>query len=256
LLDFPSWFARQRSSSFAGLADRIWDGVFAEEAQRSPPSESELGRLAAALDDLPDRLNRTCVWEPYPALHARYVECVSEIRTELTRQTAEEWAAASAGFAGRLCVRPLSLAEGVSVVGDWLRLARRLRHAMGAVRVPTSASTAPITRDVGAAAQPATGSAKGRATPAKPQTTGTGDAAVCGWREAMEATGLRKTKLYELFRDGALKGYRDGRMIRFYRKGLADYMRERENVRLPPPRPARRPRAKSTALPATRFQFL
>lgn len=72
----------------------------------------------------------------------------------------------------------------------------------------------------------------------------------------MKIAGLKKTKLYDLFHAGVLKGFRDGKMIRFYRKGLLDYMRERENVTLPPPRPARRPRAKPKALPPTGFRFL
>ena len=131
LLDFPQWFARQLANPFAPLADRIWAGVFGE-APRTLLSESELFELVDVLDDLPTRLGRTCVWEPYPALHAQYVECVAEIRTELTRHTAEEWAEASARFALRLCARPLSLAEGITLVGEWVRLARRLCRAMGA----------------------------------------------------------------------------------------------------------------------------
>lgn len=260
LLDFPSWFARQLRGPHVPLADRIWSGVFGT-ASRTPLMERELDELAAVLDDMPERLALCYTWEPFPALHAESVACVAEIRRELTRQTAEEWAAASAGFAARLCDSPLSLAEGVSIVGDWVRMARRLRHAMRAVPSPATSPTAPAiptARNGGEPAQPTAEAVKGRATTAKPQTTGTGDATVCGWREAMEVTGLRKTKLYELFRGGVLKGYRDGRMIRFYRKGLLDYMRERENITAPPLRPARRPRvtAKSKALPPIRFQFL
>jgi excisionase family DNA binding protein len=249
LLDFPRWFARRHSGRFAPLADRIWAGVFGE-VERALLSEPELDELAAVLGDMPDRLTHTCTWEPYPALHAQYVECVAEIRAELTRHTAEEWSEASAGFAARLCARPLSLAEGVSVVGDWVRLARQLSRAMG-VCMPTAA------QQDGRATRPPDETAKQQVAPAKPQPSGTGDAMVCGWQEAMEVTGLKKTKLYELFRDGTLKGYRDGRMIRFYRKGLADYMRERENVTLPPPRSVRRTRAaKSKTTPAMRFRFL
>jgi excisionase family DNA binding protein len=82
-------------------------------------------------------------------------------------------------------------------------------------------------------------------------------AAVCGWREALKVTGLKKTKLYDLFRSGRLKGYKDGGMIRFYRSGLVSYMKERENVVAPPtaPSPPRKPRAKTPAA-GTRFKFL
>lgn len=246
MLNFPQWFARKLRGKFAPLADRIWAGVFGDEP-RKPLSESELCELAAVLDDMPDSL-AICIWEPFPALHAQYVECLPEIRIRLSGPTAEEWATASASFTARLSARPLSLAEGVSVVGDWVRLARQLRRAMVGCR-PTTAE------DDGHENRPLAETAKEKA-PAKPQTAGTGDAVACGWQEAMEATGLKKTKLYTLFRDGTLKGYRDGRMIRFYRKGLADYMRERENVTLPPPRPTRRPRATAKVLPATRFRFL
>jgi hypothetical protein len=138
LLDFPDWFARQLSGPFAALADRIWAGVFGD-VRRTPLSESELSELAAVLDDLPDRLARTCVWESYPARHAQYVECVTEIRTGLTRQTAEEWAEASGNFATRLCVSPLSLAEGISLVHEWVGMARRLCRAMGAMPGPVDA---------------------------------------------------------------------------------------------------------------------
>lgn len=77
---------------------------------------------------------------------------------------------------------------------------------------------------------------------------------VCGYREAMAVTGLKKTKLYDLFRRGVLRGYRDGTMIRFYRESLLTYMREREN---PPaaslPKPGRRTKAPP---PGVRFRFL
>lgn len=78
--------------------------------------------------------------------------------------------------------------------------------------------------------------------------------AVCGYREAMAVTGLKKTKLYELFKKGVLRGYRDGAMVRFYRESLLAYMRERENAPAPKPLP-RKP--KSTPKPSgVRFKFL
>ena len=82
-------------------------------------------------------------------------------------------------------------------------------------------------------------------------------APVCDWREAMAVTGLKKTKLYDLFRDGRLKGYRDGGMIRFYRTGLMSYMKEQEVTAAPlaTPVPPRKPTARAAAT-GTRFKFL
>jgi excisionase family DNA binding protein len=78
---------------------------------------------------------------------------------------------------------------------------------------------------------------------------------VCGWREAMDITGLKKTKLYELFHRGIIKGYRDGKMIRFYRAGLTGYMQDRENRSAPPVRITQRPR-KTQPPSNNRFKFL
>ncbi|MBX9582846.1 MAG: helix-turn-helix domain-containing protein [Gemmataceae bacterium] len=80
---------------------------------------------------------------------------------------------------------------------------------------------------------------------------------VCGYREAMTLTGLKKTKLYDLFRRGVVRGYRDGRMVRFYRASLVRYMEDREN---PPAAPAVAPAAARTRKPpkppGVRFKFL
>jgi excisionase family DNA binding protein len=79
---------------------------------------------------------------------------------------------------------------------------------------------------------------------------------VCCYREAMRITGLKKTKLYDLFRRGTLRGYRDGAMIRFYRESLLTYMKERENIPAPPPAPARPNRRPVKPPPGVRFKFL
>lgn len=82
-----------------------------------------------------------------------------------------------------------------------------------------------------------------------------GNRPVCSYKEAMMITGLKKTKLYDLFRQGVLRGYRDGSMIRFYRAALLAYMRERENVPATPPplKPARRARQQPSGVG---FKFL
>jgi excisionase family DNA binding protein len=82
-----------------------------------------------------------------------------------------------------------------------------------------------------------------------------GSRSVCSYKEAMAITDLKKTKLYDLFSRGVLRGYRDGSMIRFYRAALLAYMRERENVPAtpPPPKPVRRAGQQS---PGLGFKFL
>lgn len=84
----------------------------------------------------------------------------------------------------------------------------------------------------------------------------TDDAPVCGYREAMALTGLKKTKLYDLFRRGVLRGYRDGAMVRFYRASLLAYMRERENTPVPPPVPPKPPGGRGRKPGGVRFKYL
>jgi len=130
-LDFPGWFSRQFTKYMPALGDHVWTGVF-DETPRLPLNDAELDAITSAVDDPPMRVENLCVWEPYPALHAQYVECVPEVRTALTQQTAQEWSAASAAFAARLCDGPLTLALGIGVVHDWLQHLRRLLRLMGA----------------------------------------------------------------------------------------------------------------------------
>lgn len=82
------------------------------------------------------------------------------------------------------------------------------------------------------------------------------DAPVCGYKEAMALTGLKKTKLYDLFRRGVLRGYRDGAMVRFYRASLLAYMRERENAPATPPAAPKPPRKRGGRSGGVRFKYL
>lgn len=129
-LDMPAWAGRVASALPVELADYVWKGVDGEAVPRRL-IDAELTCLAFAFDDPPERLEGVCVWTPFPALHRRAVECVPEIISSLTKQTAEEWAIDSAGFAARLCEDGLSLAEGADTVRDWLLCARRILKAMG-----------------------------------------------------------------------------------------------------------------------------
>jgi excisionase family DNA binding protein len=85
---------------------------------------------------------------------------------------------------------------------------------------------------------------------------GDDDGRVCGYKEAMALTGLKKTKLYDLFRRGVIRGYRDGAMIRFYRASLLAYMKERENIPAVPPPTSKHPRQSASNPPRVRFKFL
>jgi excisionase family DNA binding protein len=82
------------------------------------------------------------------------------------------------------------------------------------------------------------------------------DGPVCTYKEAMQVTGLKKSKLYTLFHKGVLRGYRDGNMIRFYRESLHTYMRQRENQPsvVPPSVPTSKPKRKSST--EIRFKYL
>jgi excisionase family DNA binding protein len=85
---------------------------------------------------------------------------------------------------------------------------------------------------------------------------GAKDCPVCGYKEALEITGLKKTKLYDLFSCGVLRGYRDGAMIRFYRESLLAYMKARENAPAPQP-PIPKPRRRTVKRqPGSRLKFL
>ena len=144
-LDAAAWRPRVVEKLPALLADHVWAGVLGDKVER-PLTERELDALASAAADPPPRCERDFVWVPYPALHRQYLECVPDIRVGLTRQTAEEWAAASAGFAARLCEKDLPLAAGVEVAGEWLTYARQLLGAMASPSIAKGREPAGKTR--------------------------------------------------------------------------------------------------------------
>jgi len=76
-------------------------------------------------------LSRT-TWIPNPVLHQGRVDTEPEVREQLTRQTAEEWAVASSQFARQLEEDRLSFLDGVQLVVAWIDALRRLLRAMGA----------------------------------------------------------------------------------------------------------------------------
>jgi hypothetical protein len=93
-------------------------------------NDAEFYSLKATFEgDVPE-LDRE--WVAYASLHGRRVQCVREIRGELTKQDAEDWSRACAGFAERLEGPRVRLGEGIEIVHEWVRHLRRLLQAMGA----------------------------------------------------------------------------------------------------------------------------
>ena len=123
------WAARAVAGLPTPLADHVWAGVRGDKVE-ALLADADLDALASAAFHPPPRVERDCAWVPYPALHRRAVECVPETRFALARQAAEDWVAASAGFAARLCEESLPLADGVGVVRDWVNHARQLLGLM------------------------------------------------------------------------------------------------------------------------------
>jgi hypothetical protein len=129
-LTLPEWLGRGVAFLPEPLADHIWAGVTGDPVVL-PLNDAELVALAGLVDDPPMRCEDECVWEPYPALHRRYVESVPEIQAALTQPTAEEWATESAAFTAQLCEEGLSLVAGIDTAHRWLWCVRRLLKAMG-----------------------------------------------------------------------------------------------------------------------------
>jgi len=93
-------------------------------------SEAEFNGLDQMFDwDTPE-LHRE--WLPNESLHRRRVQCVGEIRKELTKQDAEDWSSDCAAFAKRLEGRKVYLDEGIQIVREWVDKLRQLLRAMGA----------------------------------------------------------------------------------------------------------------------------
>jgi len=142
-LDMSTWLGRAVAALPALLAEHIWAGVGGEKVVL-PLNDTELNALAIAVSDPPQRCEEECIWVRYPAFHRQSVECVTEITSVLTKQSAEEWAVDSAGFAARLSEEGLPLADGVDTVHEWLWCARRLLGAMGATEcLPAAFGTHP-----------------------------------------------------------------------------------------------------------------
>lgn len=231
-LRLSAWIGRQVAGLPSTLSEHVWAGVHNEPVFRSLDTH-ELTVLSSVFVDPPMRCESEAVWTPFPGLHLQAIECIPQVRAMWTQQTAEEWASDSAAFGNRLCEDGLPLDVGVSVVRDWLWCLRRLSREADPKTLRPRPKTQPKT------------------------ITAASESPVCGWREAMQVTGLKKTKLYELFRNGRLTGYKDGGMIRFYRSGLASYMTLSDNTAPPPAVPIRKrkPRA-MTPSPGTHFKYL
>lgn len=94
-------------------------------------SDREFDSLESTFEgDVPE-LNKE--WFANEHLHDRRVQCVREVRDELTRQDAEDWSRACARFAERLKGKHVRLGEGIEIVHEWVWHIRRLLRAMGAI---------------------------------------------------------------------------------------------------------------------------
>jgi excisionase family DNA binding protein len=251
-LDMPEWLGCVVARLPTSLADHLWAGVVGEPIPRSL-DDGELNALEAFVADPPLSCEDEAVWLPYPAIHCQWVELMPAIQRMLPRPVAEEWAENSAAFAARLSEEKVSLVEGITTVHEWLWCLRRFMKVLAELEPPISPnaqeqrlqrtelipSVKEDTRHIQTLSSPVV----------------LNEAPVCDWREAMGLTGLKKTKLYELFHRGIIKGYRDGKMIRFYREDLTGYMRDRENRLAPPVRIRQRSR-KPQPTSTNRFKFL
>lgn len=77
------------------------------------------------------------------------------------------------------------------------------------------------------------------------------------YKDVCKLTGLSKSAVYDLFRKGELSGFRSGRAVLFYRKGVEKFVKLNENKgsATPPPTPSTRTR-KRASVPQMQFKFL
>lgn len=88
-------------------------------------------------------------WSKYGKLHARHINCITEIRERLAPSVGVAWADASSAFSARLESSRLRLEEGIEIVWDWIKELRRLLRAMGAIQwlpAPDGPFPTPTTR--------------------------------------------------------------------------------------------------------------
>jgi hypothetical protein len=142
-LDYPTWLGRQLP---IGLDDCIWPEV-KRGLPRLPLSDEELFALEGATEGPAPRFDRD--WLPDPHLHRRCVNCVPEIQSALTPQTAEDWTVACSDFAKRLSQNRLLLPGGIAIVHEWLWHLRHLLRVLGAenyLPYPQGCSPTPTNR--------------------------------------------------------------------------------------------------------------
>jgi hypothetical protein len=152
------WLGRGVAGLPEPLADHVWAGVTGEPVVMCL-NDAELTALAGLADDPPLRCEGDCVWVPAPALHQGYVQCLVDIRSELSQVTAEMWASESVAFAARLSEDELPLVHGFDAVHEWLWSLRHLLASMKAARwlpdplgdlpTPTAAGVAVVPDDLG-----------------------------------------------------------------------------------------------------------
>lgn len=99
------------------------------ELPRPPLSDDEIEELRVAVSGI--RLAQPLTWTVWHHPHLAYVALLPAIRQQYSTATAEWFAAGCAGYACRLEVGGLALAEGVAILGEWIEFVRRLIRATG-----------------------------------------------------------------------------------------------------------------------------
>jgi len=112
-------------------------------------NNEELNRLELTFEGELDRR-----WEPYEALHRRYIKTVKEVRDNVSRQAAEDWSEDCARYARQLEGGRTRLSDGITIIREWVRRLRTILHVMGNIDLlpqpegrfptPTHPETLPI----------------------------------------------------------------------------------------------------------------
>jgi hypothetical protein len=90
-------------------------------------NDNELYRLELTFEGDLDRS-----WVPSEPVHRRHIETLSEIRDNLSRQTAEEWSEVCVKFGRPLEDQHTRLPERIAVIRGWVAQLRILLRVMGA----------------------------------------------------------------------------------------------------------------------------
>lgn len=126
---FARWVMRHiRTPSLVEYLNARSDRNIDAPQVRALLSDVEMDEFVSAFEEGPP--GGPWTWVTWVGLHRRYIETIGEVRTELTRQVAEDWSAACAEFVRRLEAEGLALYDGMSIVREWIQRLRGLQLAM------------------------------------------------------------------------------------------------------------------------------